>query len=222
AAIFREIGVSRPVMVVPFAAEADHLRGAGDEPARPPRMLFVGTETSSNLDGLRFFRTRVLPAVRRQVPSCRLRVVGLAAHHLASGPGIELAGWTDSLSEEYRSAALVTVPLRMGSGLKTQVVESLAHGKAILTTTVGAQGIDLEPGRHAVVSDDPAVLAREAVRILTDDAARRSLEENARELARSRFDPESAFEPLLGLLGHKPRTAPVSAPPRDRKSTRLN
>jgi glycosyltransferase involved in cell wall biosynthesis len=218
AAIFSEIGVTRPLMVVPFAADQEHLGdGDGDgvvEPARPPRILFIGTETSSNLDGLRFFRTRVLPAIRRQVPSCRLRVVGLAAHHLAAGPGIELAGWTECLSEEYRSAALVAVPLRMGSGLKTQLVEALAHGKAILTTTVGAQGIDLEPGRHAIVSDDPAALAREAVRVLTDDAARRALESNARDLARRRFDPKKAFEPLFSLLCQKPRPSPVSSPPR--------
>jgi len=218
AAIFRELGVRCPIHVVPFAADAqllgtDGADGEGNgsleaEPARPPRILFVGTETSSNLDAIRFFRHRVFPAVRRQAPTCRLRVVGLSAHHLEPGPGVELVGWVDHLASEYRAAAAVVVPLRMGSGLKTKVVEALAHGKALLTTLVGAQGIDLQPGRDAVVSDDPAVLAREAVRILTDDAARLAYEANARALASQLFDPEVAFRPLRELLGLEPRVAP--------------
>jgi glycosyltransferase involved in cell wall biosynthesis len=225
AAIFRQIGVRRPISVVPFAADPELLGIEGGpiltgdaaiherEPVRPPRILFVGTETSNNLDGIRFFRGRVFPAVRRQVPSCRLRVVGLAAHHLDPGPGVDLVGWVERLCDEYRDAALVVVPLRMGSGLKTKTVEALAHGKALLTTSVGAQGIDLDPGRHAVVSDDPRFLSREAVRILTDDAVRRAYQSEARALARRLFDPESAFGPLAGVLGLDGHRTPRSPEP---------
>ncbi len=215
AEIFRKIGVKRPISVVPFVADAE-LLGLGEDsaaadlspwepPARPPRILFVGTESSTNLDAVRFFRARVFPSVRRQVPSCRLRVVGQAARHLEPEPGVDRVGWVDCLAKEYREATAVAVPLRMGSGLKTKVVEALAHGKALLTTPVGAQGVDIVHELDAVVSDDPSILAREAVRILTDDNVRRGYEARAREAAMRFFNPETAFAPLRRLLGLDPR-----------------
>ena len=204
ASIFRSIGVTRPIAVVPFVADAELMGlsgvGAGEPPARPPRILFVGSEGSNNLDGIRFFRTRVLPLVRRQVPTCRFRVVGKAAGQLDAGGGVDLVGWCDRLADEYRQAAAVVVPLRMGSGLKTKTVEALAHGKALISTTIGVQGIDLVPGRDAAVSDDPAVLAQETIRILQDDGVRQSFEENARALAARLFDPHTAFQPLRQIL----------------------
>jgi glycosyltransferase involved in cell wall biosynthesis len=221
AEIFRKIGVKKPIAVVPFVADAELLGLAEDSasgdpspwepPARPPRILFVGTEGSTNLDAIRFFRARVFPIVRRQVPSCRLRVVGQAARHLEPEPGVDRVGWVDCLAKEYREAAAVAVPLRMGSGLKTKVVEALAHGKALLTTSIGAQGVDLVHGVDAVVSDDPSILAQGAVRILTDDEVRRGYELRARETARRFFDPETAFAPLRRILGLEPRASTAAA-----------
>jgi len=230
--IYRSMGVRRPMVVVPFVADEELLgrsRARGEEdpapeeppegndpgetkPIRPPRILFVGSDGVYNLDGLRFFRSRVFPAIRRRVPTCRLRVVGQSAYHLAPGPGVELVGWSDELAREYREAALVVVPLRMGSGLKTKVVEALSHGKALVTTSVGIQGIDLESGRDGVVTDDPAVMAEEAVRILLDDSVRRALESNARKLARRLFDPDLAFRPLLDLLTPEDRPSRIKSP----------
>jgi glycosyltransferase involved in cell wall biosynthesis len=211
----REIGVDRPIAVVPFAAEAADRGGrdVGDGMSHemgpvgpPPRLLFVGSESAMNLDGLRFFRTRVLPAIRRQVPAFHLRVAGHAAHHLDPGPGVELVGWLESLDEEYLAATAAVVPARVAGGLRCKAVEALAKGKAIIATPAGVSGIGAEPGREVLVSDDPAELARSAVRLVRDPALRRSLEVAALALAGRKFDPDRVFRPLEELLGIRARS----------------
>jgi glycosyltransferase involved in cell wall biosynthesis len=210
AALLGEMGVRVPRLVAPFAAMAMPAgsgrppAGPGSpvsgEPARPPRILFVSSDAADKLDGFRHFRARAFPTIRKLVPSCRLKVVGMAAHLLDPMPGLELAGWSDRLAEEYREAAAVVVPSRMAGGLKVQAVEALAHGKALIATSAAVREIDLVPGRDAVVSDHPAELARQAVRVMTDDSFRRSLESSARALAGRLFDPDLVFAPLLALL----------------------
>ena len=212
AAVLGEMGVRVPRVVAPFAGLVEPTETGGGppegqappapsgEPTRPPRILFVSSDASDKLDGFRHFRARVFPTIRKLVPTCRLKVVGMAAHLLDPMPGVELAGWSDRLAAEYREAAAVVVPSRMAGGLKVQAVEALAHGKALIATSAAVRGIDLVPGRDAVVSDHPAELAREAVRVMTDDAFRRSLESNARALAGRLFAPDRVFAPLLDLL----------------------
>jgi glycosyltransferase involved in cell wall biosynthesis len=192
-------------------------RREGDENTeleRPPRILCVASETPANLDGLRWFRRQVYPTILRFVPTCRLRIVGEAARHIEPGPGVDRIGRLDRLDVEYSRATVVALPLRMGSGIRRRAVEALARGKALVTTSVGAYGAGLEPGKDAVIADGEEALAVQTAEVLASDARRLALERRALEVARERFDPARTFRPLaerLWLPAERPEVKPAGA-----------
>lgn len=170
-------------------------------PLRPPRILCVGSDTTANLDGIRWFRRQVFPRITGAAPTCRLRLVGEAARHIEPGPGVDRIGWVGRIEEEYANASIVALPLRMGSGLHRRAVEALAEGRALATTTTGAMGIRLVAGRDAIVADDAGDLAVAIGHVLASDEVRKSLERSALSLAAESFAPSHAFRGLVERLG---------------------
>jgi hypothetical protein len=206
AARLRQLGFRGDMILTPPSGSLDLLRSQArsrevEAPLRPPRVLCVGSDTTANLDGVRWFRRQVFPRIIQRAPTCRLRLVGEVARHIEPGPGVDRMGWVDHLREEYRRAAVVALPLRMGSGLHRRAAEALMQGKALATTRVGAYGIGLAPRRDAIVADDPAQLAEELGRALGSDPVRQAYEARAQALARDLFDPSLSFERLAERLG---------------------
>ncbi|HLU47370.1 MAG TPA: glycosyltransferase family 4 protein, partial [Planctomycetota bacterium] len=204
----RATGTTAPVHVVPPIAALDDLELSIEspilgrrEPVRPRRILAVGSERIDNLDGLRWFRRRVLPMIFDAVPSARFRIVGESGRHLEPGPDVERLGHVENLAREYREAALVVLPLRLDGGLRRRAVEALAHGRVLAATSEGAAGLEIAPGRDGVIASDEEELARGIIRVLTDDSYRRAMERRSFEIARSRFKPSIALAPILDLLG---------------------
>jgi hypothetical protein len=167
----------------------------------PPRILVVGSETTANLDGFRWFRHEVLPRIQQTIPTCRLRIAGELGRYLEPAPGVDRIGRVDDLDEEYARATLVALPLRMGSGVHRRAVEALVRGKALCTTSVGARGTGLTPQIDAIVADDPAVLAEESARVLGSEEVRCEYEARALRLGQDRFDAETSMAALADVLG---------------------
>jgi len=206
AARLRELGFAKDLVLAPPTggpgaerAVAEALRFA--RPVRPPRLVCLASETIANLDGIRWFRRQVFPRIVRAVPTCRLRLLGEAARHIEPGVSVDRIGWVERLGEEYRDAAVVVLPLRMGAGVRRRAVEALAHGKALATTSRGAQGTRLVHLRDAIVTDEPDVFAGEVIRALESDIVRTSYERRALQMARDAFAPEKAFRSLELHLG---------------------
>lgn len=189
--------------VTPVSPEEETL----EAPVRPPTILCTGSETTANLDGLRWFRRQVFPRIQEAVPSCRLRLIGESARHIEPGPGIDRIGWVDVMEPEFRSAAVVALPLRMGAGLRRRAVEALVRGKTLVTTPTGAQGLFLRPGLDAVVLGSEEELARETARVLNDDAVRRAYEAQAALFSRLHLDSLRGSFMLARHLGLPPRSA---------------
>lgn len=200
----RARGYEGPIFVIPPAGQ--FLGGAAFRrrdglPPGSARLLYVGSPTAANLDGLFWFRRHVLPRLLQAVPRARLRVVGEIARSMDPAPGIDRVGRVDELEEEYRAAAAVVLPLRMGSGVHRRAVEAIVRGKALATTRLGAAGTGLTPGRDAIVTDDPGRMAAELARVVDSAEARCALEEAAARLARAAFDPSAHYAGLSRLLG---------------------
>lgn len=158
--------------IPPYAFDSFHRRMA---PPTGRGMLFVGGfRHTPNEEGLLWFVAAILPLVLRALPDAVLHVIGsnpTPAVLALAGPNVAVAGAVDddALARAYDAARVVIAPLRVGAGVKGKVVEAMALGVPVVTTTVGAQGVvGLE--RIVPVIDDPADHAAAIIRLLTDDA----------------------------------------------------
>jgi glycosyltransferase involved in cell wall biosynthesis len=168
------------------------------------RCVFVGSAYAANVQGLSWFLEKVWSAVLASIPEARLRVCGKVGQKIAATPpGVELLGVCEDLDREYEAAAVVLVPLLVGSGVKIKLVEALASGKACVTTTIGVQGLDFLSPDEVCVADAPEDFAAQVTRLLTDDSARMALEKNAFAAAEKYLAPEVVYSPVLRRFGNQ-------------------
>lgn len=178
------------ITVVPTGVDLRQFASAaGAEAGREPEplVLFLGSmDWEANIDGVDYFCREVWPRVRAAVPEARFRVVGRNPHprvrRLASET-VEVTGTVPSVVEHLREAAVVVVPLRIGGGTRLKIFEAMATGKAVVSTTVGAEGLDVHHGEDILLADDAESFADSVVRLLRDGEARRRMERAARALA---------------------------------------
>lgn len=169
-------GIDRPdVEPKPMAADA------------PPVLTFVGNfGYEPNVDAAVYFARSVLPLIARQVPDVRLMLVGNAPPaqvQALAGRTVTVTGRVPDVGAYLDSATVVLCPLRVGGGVKVKMLQALAHGKAIVTTSVGTQGLGPEIRDAAVVADDAAAMAAGVVSLLRDPQGRARLEAAARRHA---------------------------------------
>jgi O-antigen biosynthesis protein len=150
-------------------------------------MLFVASwlapYPSPNSDGLEWFAECVLPTIKRRVPWAQLSVTGAEPHEQVlglEGPWVRFTGRVGDLSAVYDQARVVIVPMRFGAGVKRKVTEALQHGVPVVTTSVGAEGVDGAGGPALGVCDQPAEFAERVLTLLEDrrawDSARAAAE----------------------------------------------
>ncbi len=157
--------VDRPVVtvghVVPIyqAERANSVRG---------RMLFVASNSLANRDALAFIMEDVLPRVRKAIPEAHLALVGSLCDQVADQPGLKKFGRVPDLRPAYSSAEVVVNPLQIGTGLKIKTIEGLGHGKPLVTTSVGADGLETGVGKAFLVADKAADFATAVVELTQD------------------------------------------------------
>lgn len=190
AAVFESYAPGR-VDLVPNGVEPDEALFRADPPATRA-ILFVGSlDYSANLDAVRHLTRTV--AGHLTTPGVTLVVAGSnpgrAAAALArrSPVEVELLGHVRSLDESFRRARAFAVPLRFGGGTRLKILEALARGVPVVTTSLGCEGLGLESGRDLLVADDPAEFARSLDLLLADDELCRRLAANGFETVRRRY-----------------------------------
>jgi sugar transferase (PEP-CTERM/EpsH1 system associated) len=156
-------------------------------------MVFTGKmDFRPNIDAMTWFAAEILPRIRAEIPLAHIVIVGQkpAPRILALNqqPGIEITGWVMDTRPYIADAAVYVVPLRMGSGTRLKVLEAMAMGKAIVSTTRGVEGIGLTPERDALIADTPETFARAVIALLHDPERRHALGHNARALAEGKYD----------------------------------
>ncbi len=158
-----------------------------------PTLVFTGKmDFRPNIDAMVWFCDDILPRLAAEVPAARLVIVGqkpaprIAA--LANRRGVTITGWVPDTRPFLSGGAVYVVPLRMGSGTRLKVLEAMAMGKAIVSTTRGAEGIDAVPERDLVIADTPQEFAEAITALLRDPERRRALGHAARQLVESRYD----------------------------------
>jgi glycosyltransferase involved in cell wall biosynthesis len=197
AAAFRRIVPAARVVELPMAIDVgDPVRA----PRRPGRCVLVASGTLPNVDGIGWFFASCWDEIRRRVPHAHLEIYGTICLRLASVPeNVTLMGVRHELPEIFAGAAVAIAPLLAGSGLKLKVVEAMAYGVPMVTTSIGAQGLlDLEPAPF-VVANDPHAFADAVTRLLTDDEEHAALVRAARAAA-PRFGADQVFAALEAAI----------------------
>jgi glycosyltransferase involved in cell wall biosynthesis len=156
-----------------------------------PLVVFTGSmDWDANIDGAEYFCREVWPLVLSAAPASRFRIVGrdpdLRVTRLASD-SVEVTGTVPSIIEHLREAAAVVVPLRIGGGTRLKIYEAMAMGKAVVSTTIGAEGLDVNHGEDILLEDSPEAFARSLIRLLRDPDQRQQIETAAARQA-SKFD----------------------------------
>jgi glycosyltransferase involved in cell wall biosynthesis len=177
---------------VPTGVDTDYFRPSGT-PARATELVFTGSmDWLPNQDAMRYFCRHVLPLVRANEPGARLTIVGRsptpAVLSLAKEAGVRVTGRVDDVRPYMDDAAVYIVPLRIGGGTRLKIFEAMAMGKAVVSTTVGAEGLPVADGEHLLIADEPQSFADAVVRVIRDRGQRERLGSAARALVLERYD----------------------------------
>jgi polysaccharide biosynthesis protein PslH len=190
--LMSEMTDSARITVAPTGVDLSQYRAIAGHEASEPVVVFLGSmDWEANIDGVDFFCRAIWPRIRAAVPAARFRIVGRRpgprVRRLAEDPSIEVTGDVPSVVDHLREAAVFVVPLRIGGGTRLKIYEAMAAGRAVVSTTVGAEGLDVTNDQDIVLADDPNAFADATASLLVDADRRRGIERAAAAQAAS-FD----------------------------------
>jgi sugar transferase (PEP-CTERM/EpsH1 system associated) len=178
------------ITVVPTGVDLQQFRPDGSSPDKP-LVTFVGAmDWEPNIDAVEYFCKEVWPAIQARVPDARFRIVGRNPDRRVqkyASSSVEVTGSVPSVVEHLRQAAVVIVPLRIGGGTRLKIYEAMAAGKAVVSTSVGAEGLDVHHGRDIVLADQAGEFA-DAVTMLLEDRELRARYERAAAALAAQYD----------------------------------
>jgi glycosyltransferase involved in cell wall biosynthesis len=188
-AILSELEPRTKVSVVPNGVDIDLFKPPTTEPDRDSLLFFGAMNYYPNQDGLTYFIEQIFPLILAKRPSTKLWVVGPAPDSVKRlhSPNIEVTGFVDAVEPYIDAATAAIVPLRLGGGTRLKIVEAMSKAKPIISTRVGAEGIDVVDGESALLADDPRRFADHVESVLADAALAKRLGTAARQLAEARY-----------------------------------
>ena len=224
AAVVRAHAPATPVAVVPNGVDLEHFRPSGAE-VEPHTLAFNGVlDYRPNVDAARHLVDEIWPLVLRRSPRARLTIVGRTGGADVRGlrrPGVDVVGEVPDVRPHLERAAVVAVPIRMGGGTRLKVVEGLALGKAMVSTSLGCEGIAVRDGEHLRIADGAQAFAARVVELFEDRAAALALGRAGRALVEREYSWELSAARLGALYEQvisssrgkapRPRGAPGAA-----------
>jgi glycosyltransferase involved in cell wall biosynthesis len=202
AGILEDHAPGTPVAVVPNGVDLELFR-ASPAATEPFTAVFNGVlDYRPNLDAALYLVDEIWPLVRRRCPLAQLLLVGrgsAADRRRLEREGVAVTGEVPDVRPYLERATVVLVPIRMGGGTRLKVVEGLAMGKAMVSTSLGCEGIAVRDGEHLLVADTPGDFAAAVVSLLEDPATARALGLAGRALMEESYSWELAGARLEGL-----------------------
>jgi glycosyltransferase involved in cell wall biosynthesis len=188
-------------VVIPNAADVDFYqpRPADPEPDGRTVVFFGLLSYIPNVDGVLHLVKDIWPRIAAAHPEARCKIIGGGAPpslQALAGPRVELTGFVPDLRPHLAGAAAVVVPLRVGGGTRLKIVEAMAMGKAIVSTPLGAEGIEAIPGRDLLIEGEPGRFADAVNRLLTEPSLAAEIGQSARKLAVERYAWSAAARAL--------------------------
>jgi polysaccharide biosynthesis protein PslH len=207
-AFFLPFVEAQRISVIPTGVDTDYFTPVGEE--QPDSMVFTGSmDWMPNEEGVSYFTSKILPLVDREIPAAVFWAVGRRPPRRIQALASErviVTGAVEDIRPYLGKAAVCVVPLRSGSGTRIKIFEAMAMGKAVVSTTLGAEGLPVRHGENIILADDPADFAAQVVGLLRNPRRRAELGRAARQLVEQSYSwaaVSATFDQILqATVGH--------------------
>ncbi|MSP11797.1 MAG: glycosyltransferase [Chloroflexi bacterium] len=175
--------------IIPICVDPSELPFLPPSPAARSLLFIGGMHWPPNAAGVRWFGQHVWPLVASQNSGVTWQVIGrnppAELHHL---PRITAPGYMADISQPWRESAIFIVPLHAGGGMRVKILEAWARGLPIVSTTIGAEGLEYRSGENILLADTPADFAAAVARLLSDQSLAASLSQAGRRTVEEHYD----------------------------------
>jgi len=191
----------RPIITVPTSF---HVLSKPLKTVKAKNLMILGSASDHGVHGLKWFLNKIWPKVQANLPDSTLNIYGQMAScfHSDEKLNIKTIGIVSNVTKAYQKNRLTINPVIAGSGLKIKTVEALCHSKAMVTTAIGSEGINMNSGPKPVVVANESDYAEKIIELLKDDDKLKQIEKNALNYAGEHFTSEIAYSQLINTLVH--------------------
>ncbi len=201
---YRRLGATVPIHVAPVGLETALVPDRSGEGQRETLVFLGALDWRPNLEGVRWFLDRVWPAIRAAIPRAHLVVAGSnppsGLERRLSGEGVTFAGRVPDAQAFFASGAAMVVPLLSGGGMRVKILEAMSLGVPVVSTRLGATGIEARDGTEIRLADEPESMAAACIELLTDPAGAAELGRAGRRCVLARFEADVIARELLRFL----------------------
>lgn len=185
-------GTDTEVVIVPNGVDCTYNHFQLGKPT-PNHLIFNGSLSyEPNFEAMYWFISEILPIIRQSSPDTTLTITGTTfgvnLSDLPDRTGIRFTGNLEDIRFEISLASVCVVPIQSGGGSRLKILEAMALGTPVVTTSKGVEGLDVLPGYHLLIADDASHFARQTLAIFTNSYLRKELASNARKLVTERYD----------------------------------
>ncbi len=193
-----------PIEVIPNGVDCQHNR-PGLSPAVPNRLIYTGALTyQANYNAVQYFLAEVYPIVRQSVPEVSLIItgskVGVDLSRLELDDSVHLSGYVDDVRPLISSSSICVVPIQEGGGTRLKILEAMALGTPVISTSKGAEGLAVTHNEHLLIADDSTAFAEGILRLLKDPDLRERLAAHARRLVEQHYDWDHIGRRFVALI----------------------
>jgi len=188
--VLRKMGARKDLFVVPNGTDTSFFSPNG-ESVKEKSIVWLGhMDVHTNKDAVMYFWNEIYPLLRTRDPSIEMTFVGTGPPEEIVAAAerdrlIKVTGFVDDIRPYVGQASVVVVPIRIGSGTRIKILDTMAMGKAIVSTSVGCEGLNIANGRNIMVADDPKSFSESVIELLNDAKMRGEIEKEARDLAKT-------------------------------------
>jgi sugar transferase (PEP-CTERM/EpsH1 system associated) len=179
------------IRVVPNGVDLERFKPLGGE-ALANSLVFVGhMSVFHNVDAALFLVREILPRVRQEIPDCRLTIAGAepaeVVRQLGENPAVTVTGFVPDLNSCLNESAVFAAPLRFAAGVQNKVLEAMAAGRPVVTTSLVNEGIGAVPEQDLFLADEPEAMAAQIVTLLRQEKLRQEIGTSARRFVEQNF-----------------------------------